>query len=192
LYDLRVTILRGTARIIAAATGLLLVYATVYALEGMTTRIPIIAARELVVVSLWTAPWMLLFFSGVEDFAIFSGREPLLWLGAAVALLFLYYFDWHTSLSFLTKTAMPPLAVAVGLVPHFVRQVKFLFVLSSVAAGAAGAFVLYHVANVMLSPTTHFATTFIELGFVTFGVASIIVGVLAIFDVYRKLTHRYA
>src|ERR1700756_649339 len=44
--DSHVTILRGTVRVIAAA-GLLLLYATVYALEGMTTRIPITPAREL-------------------------------------------------------------------------------------------------------------------------------------------------
>ena len=135
---------------------------------------------------------MLLFFSGVEDFAIFSGKERVLWLGSAIALLFLYYFDRHTSLSFLSKAAMPPLAVAVGLVPHFVRQLKFLFVLSSVAAGAAGAFILYHVAAVTLSSTTHFATAVIELVLVVFGITSIVAGALAVRDVWRKRTHRYA
>jgi hypothetical protein len=181
---------RGTVRVIAALTGLLLVYATVYALEGMTTRIPIAAARELAIMSLWIAPWMMLFCSGVEDFAIVTRKNLVLWFGSFAALLFLYYFDWHTSASLLTKAAMPPLAVAAGLVPHFVRRIRFLFFLSSVAAGIAGAVVLYYVANVFLSPTARFASKFIGLLIVTFAVASITTGFFAFLDVCSKLTRR--
>src|SRR2546430_11814712 len=84
-----VTILRGTARVLASMTGLLLVYGSIFTLEGMTTRIPMAAARELATVSLWTAPWMLLFCSGVEDLSIVSGKEIIFWLGVFVVLLFL-------------------------------------------------------------------------------------------------------
>jgi hypothetical protein len=156
-YDSHVIILRGTARVLAAVTGLLLVYGTVYALEGMTTRIPMDAARELVMASLWTAPWMLLFCSGMEDLATVTRKNLVFWSGVFAVLMFLYYFDRHTSLSFLTKAGMPPLAVGAGLTPHFVRRLRFLFALSSVAAGGAGAYVLYLVGNTTLSPTTHFA-----------------------------------
>lgn len=90
--------------------GLLLVYGVTFALEGMTTRVPIDAARELATVSLWTAPWMLLFCSGVEDLSIISRKEIVLWLGVLAALLFLYYLDRFTSMSFLTKAAMPPVS----------------------------------------------------------------------------------
>ena len=84
-------------------------FSSVYALEGITTRIPTAAALELATVSLWTVPWMLLLVSGVEDLSIVSRKESVLWLGVAGALLFLFYFDRFTSMSFLTKAAMPPL-----------------------------------------------------------------------------------
>jgi hypothetical protein len=168
-------------------TGLLLVYGSIFALEGMTTRIPTAAARELATVSLWTAPWMLLFCSGVEDISIISRKEFVLWLGVFAALLFLYYFDRYTSMSFLTKAAMPPLAVSVGLLPHFVKGIRFLFSLASVAAGVVGGYVLYLVADSIRLPSAHFATKFIAVLIVTFGCAGITSGLLALFDVYRKL-----
>jgi hypothetical protein len=185
-----VTILRGTARVLSAVTGLLLVYGAVYALEGMTTRIPIDAARELALASLFTAPWMLLFCSGMEDLATVARKDMVLWSGVFGVLLFLYYFDRHTSMSFLTKAAMPPLAVGAGLVPHFVRRLRFLFALSSVAAGVAGAYVLYLVASTALSSTSHFYSKLIALMIVTFGLASTITGLLAVLDLSHKLTRR--
>jgi hypothetical protein len=186
-----VTILRGTARVLASITGLLLVYGTVFALEGMTTRITVAAARELATVSLWTAPWMLLFCSGVEDLSIISRKEVVLWLGVFAALLFLYYFDRYTSMSFLTKAAMPPLAVGAGLLPHFVKRIRFLFSLSSVAAGVFGGYVLYLVANTIMTPSTHFASKFIGALIVTFGCAGITSALLALFDGYHNLSRRF-
>ncbi len=137
-YDFRVMILRGTARILAAATGLLLMYGITFALEGMTTRIPATVLWELANGALWTAPWLLLFFSGLQDVVIVAGKPWVLWFGGFAALLFLYYFDQYTSLSLVTKAAMPPIVVGVGLMPHFIRKMGFLFVLSSLAAGIAG------------------------------------------------------
>ena len=175
-YDSPVIILRGTARILAAATGLLLAYGAVYALEGITTRIPIAAARELATVSMWTVPWMLLFCSGLGDLAVATGKRLVLWLGSAAALLFFYYFDWHTSLAWLTKAAMPPLVVGAGLVPFYVKRIGFLFGLSSLAAGVAGGYVLYLAANTFLSSNTHFQTQFIAALIITFGIAGITCG----------------
>lgn len=183
-------ILRGTARVLAVATGLLLAYGTIFALEGMTTRIPIAAARELATVSLCTMPWMLLFCSGMEDLATFLRKDYVLWLGAIAVLLFLYYFDWHTTMSSLTKAAMPPLAVSAGLTPHFVRRLRFLFDLASIAAGMVGGYVLYMTLNTFLSSTSHFQTKFIAALFVTFILAGITSGLISMFDVYQKLTHR--
>jgi len=189
----RVIILRGTARVLASMTGLMLVYGSIFALEGMTTRIPLAATRELATVSLWTAPWMLLFFSGIEDLSIASRKEFVLWLGIFAALSFLYYFDRYSSMSFLTKAAMPPLGVGVGLLPHFVRRTRFLFSLASVAAGVLAGYVLYLVADSILLPSTHFATKFIGVLIVTFVCAGITSGFLALFDIYRKLRrHSYA
>jgi hypothetical protein len=186
----RVTILRGTARVLASMTGLLLVYGSIFALEGMTRRIPMAAARELATVSLWIAPWMLLFCSGVEDLSIIRRKETVFWLGVFAALLFLYYFDRYTSMSFLTKAAMPPLAVLAGLVPHFVKRIRFLFSLASVAAGVVGGYLLYLAADSILLPSTHFATKLIGVLIVTFGCAGITSGLLTLFDVYHKLSRR--
>jgi hypothetical protein len=107
-YDSGVTILRGTARILSAATGLLLMYGITFALEGMTTRIPTTAAwGELATGVLWTAPWLLLFCSGLQDTVTVTGKQWVLWLGGIAALLFLYYFDHYKSLSLVTKAALP-------------------------------------------------------------------------------------
>jgi hypothetical protein len=188
----RVTILRGTARILAAATGLLLVYGVTFALEGMTTRIPTTATWELVTGALWTAPWLLLFCSGLQDVVIGTGKKWVLWFGSIAALLFLYYFDHFTSLSLLTKVAMPPIAVGVGLIPHFIRRMGFLFVLSSLAAGAGGGFVLFNIAATLFSPTSHFATKVIGALLVTFCLSAITSGVFAVFDLYRQVASRFA
>ena len=133
---------------------------------------------------------MLLFFSGVEDLSIASRKELVLWIGVFAALLFLYYFDRYTSMSFLTKAAMPPLAVGAGLVPHFGKRIKFLFSLASVAAGVVGGYVLYLVADSILLPSTHFATKFIGVLIVTFVCAGITSGFLTLFDIYRKVRRR--
>jgi len=87
------------ARVIAAAAGLLLVYGWIFALAGMTTRLPSTLAKEVGLTSLWTTPWMLLFFSGVIDLSIAARKNFVLWAGIVAALLFLFYFDRYTSLS---------------------------------------------------------------------------------------------
>jgi hypothetical protein len=185
-------VLRGTARILAAATGFLLMYSITYALEGMSTRIPTTATWELANGVLWTAPWLLLFFSGLQDLVIVTGKPWVLWLGGFAALLFLYYFDHYTSLSLVTKAAMPPIVVGVGLIPHFIRKMGFLFVLSALAAGIAGVFVLYHIAPLLFSPTAHAATKVIGASLVIFCLSGITSGVLTVFDLYRQVTRRFA
>jgi len=187
-----VTILRGTARVLAAVTGLLLAYGVTFALEGMTTRIPTAPAWELATGALWTTPWLLLFCSGLQDLVIVTGKQWVLWFGGIAALFFLYYFDHYTSSSFLTKAALPPIAVSLGLIPYFIRKMRFLFVLSSLAAGVVGTFVLYSVAATVLSPTAHFATRVIGVLIVTFCLAGITSGVLAVLDIYRHVTRRFA
>jgi len=86
---------------------------------------------------------------------------------------------------------MPPIAVGLGLMPHFVRRMGFVFALSSLGAGVVGAVVLYYFAAAMLSPTTDFATRTIGVLVVTFCLTGITSGILAVFDIYRRLTHRF-
>lgn len=58
--------LRGISRVTAATTGLLLVYSVVYAMEGMTTRIPTSPLRDVGITTIWILPCddALLFGSG--------------------------------------------------------------------------------------------------------------------------------
>ena len=123
---------------------------------------------------------------------IVTGKGWVLWFGGIAALLFLYYFDHFTSLSLLTKAAMPPIAVGVGVIPHFIRKVGFLFVLSSLVAGGAGVFVLYGVAVTLFSATEYFATKVIGALLMTFCLSAITSGALTIFDFYRQVTRRLA
>jgi len=179
--------------VIAATAGLLLVYGSIFALEGTTSRVPSAIATEVVLTSLWTTPWMLLFFSGVEDLSIAARKDFVLWAGIFAALLFLFYLDRYTSLSLVTKVASPLIAVIAGVLPHFVRQIRFLFTLCSTTAALAGAFVLYYVAPTLLSPSTHFATKTIGLLIVTFCLSSFLAGGLAVYDLYIKVvTPRHA
>ena len=157
-YDSGVTILRGTASILASITGLLLVYRIIFAFEGMTTRVPTSAAWELATGSLWTALWLLLFFSGLQDIVNVTHKQWVLWLGVVAVLVFLYYFDRYTSLSLLTKAAMPLIAAGLALVPHFIKRMGFLFSLSALAVGVVSATALYYFAATILLPTAHFAT----------------------------------
>jgi hypothetical protein len=187
-----VILLRGITRIIAAAAGLLLVYAVIFALEGMTTRLPTSAGSELATTALWTTPWLLLFCSGLQDIVTVTGTQGFLWCGAITAMLSLYYFDYHTSLSLATKAAIPPIALAIGMLPCFINKIEFLFVLSSIAAGIAGACVAYNVVSMAVSPTAHFATSAIAALLVTFSLSGIACGMLAIFDVYDHLRRHLA
>jgi hypothetical protein len=51
-------------------------------------------------------------------------------------------------------------------------------------------YVLYLVGNTVWFPTTHFANKFIGLVILAFAGASIVAALLAVFEVYRKLTRR--
>jgi hypothetical protein len=107
---------------------------------GLTNGLdkPVAVAWEVALAFLCTAPWMLLYFSGAEDLALAANRSRLVWVGLFPALLLLYYCDRYTSLSMITKAAIPLLAVGLGTLPLFVRRLRFLFVVSSVAAGGIG------------------------------------------------------
>lgn len=94
-------------------------------------------------------------------------------------------------MSELTKAAMPPVAVGVGLAPHFERHMRFLFDLSSVGAAVVGAYTLYIFAGPILYPSTHFATPLIGVLWVIFAFAGITGGLLTALDVYRRFRRRF-
>jgi hypothetical protein len=166
---------------------LLLVYGVTYAMEGMTTRISMVPLHELTITTLWMVPWMLLFCSGMEDFETVTRQAWVFWVGISLALALLYYFEHNTSSSLLTKAAMPLLATAVGLLPHVVRHIRFVFTIFSLAAGIAGLVVIYFVLALLLSPSaSSFATKSIGFAVVAFGTASLATGVLSVASLWRR------
>jgi hypothetical protein len=135
---------------------------------------------------------LLLFCSGLQDAVAVTGKQWVLWLGGIAALLFLYYFDHYTSLSLVTKAALPPVALAVGLIPNLIRKMSFLFVLTSLAAGVGGGLVLFNIAVTLFSPMAHFATKFIAVLIVTFCLSALTSGVLTVSELYGQVTRRFA
>jgi hypothetical protein len=179
-------LLRGVFSITAATTGLLLVYALVYAMEGMTTRIPMSSLRELAITTLWMLPWMLLYCSGLEDFATVTRQASVFWVGLALGLAFLYFYERQTSSSVLTQFAIPLLVTAGGLLPHVARRMRFVFTVFSLVAGIAGLFVLYLAIATLVSPTSSFSTKEVGLVIITFGAASLATGILSVASLRRR------
>ena len=180
---------RGISRVTAAATGLLLVYGVVYAMEGMTTRIPMSPLRELGITTVWILPWTMLFCSGLDDFGTVTRQNWVFWAGVMLALAFLYYFERNTGSSIVTKAAMPLLATAAGLLPHVVRRIRFVFTVFSLAAGIAGLVVFYLVLAMLFSASaSSFATKGIGVVVVAFGTASLATGVLSVASLWRRQT----
>jgi hypothetical protein len=179
--------LRGLSRVTAAVTGLLLVYGSIYALEGITTRILTTSLHELAIATLWTLPWMLLFCSGLEDIGTVTRQSWIFWVGVALGFAFLYYFERNTTSTLLTKVAMPLLATAGGLLPHIIRRIRLLFTFCSLVAGIAGLVVLSLVSNTLLSSASSFASEGIAIIMVAFGTASLAAGALSVADVRRDI-----
>ena len=180
-------VLQGLSKVTAALTGLLLVYVVVYAMEGMTTRLPMSQPHELAVTTLWMLPWTLLLCSGLEDLEKTIGQHWVLWSGVTLALTLLYYLERHTSDAVLTKAAMPLLATLIGLLPHVIRRISFVFVVFSLAAGIAGLVLSYFfLASRLISGST-FATNEVAILVLSFVAASIATGVLSVAELWRRL-----
>jgi len=179
-------LLRGVFSVTAATTGLLLVYGVVYAMEGMTTRIPTASLHELTTTTLWMLPWILLYCSGLEDFVTVTRRAWLFWLGLSPALAFLYFYEHHTGSSVLTKIAMPVLVTAGGLLPHVVRRIRFVFSVLPVVVGIAGLVVVYFTVGTFASSTSSFTTKGIGFVFAAFGIASVFTGLLSLASLRQR------
>ena len=71
--------------------------------------------------------------------------------GSNAGLDFLYYFERYTSSRTVTKIGMPLLATAVGLLPHVIQRIHFVFIIFSIAFGVAALVLFYFVASSYLS-----------------------------------------
>lgn len=182
--------LRGTSRIMAAITGLLLVYGVVFAMEGMTTRIPTSTIRELATSTLWMLPWAVLFCAGFHDLSIATKRAWLFWGGSVLLIFFVYYYERNTSSYALTKSLMPPLIWIGGVLPHVFRRLSLLYELCSVLAGIAGIVVLYYTLPAFFSPQTHFNSKTTAAVIAAFAVTSLGAGILSVLPVLpRRAPH---
>jgi hypothetical protein len=178
-------ILRAITSVVAAATGLLLAYGLIYAMEGMTTRVPVSQLHELGISTLWMVPWTILLCFGLEDFGAVTRRPWVFWAGAMLALILLYYFEHNTSSRTVTKIGMPLLATAVGLLPHVIRRIHFVFIIFSIAFGVAALVLFYFAASSYLSGS-FFSTKGIGFLVLTFGTSSFIAGVLSMALLRRR------
>ncbi len=180
------SVFRGIARVTSAGAGLLLVYGAAYAMEAMAVRLPMSTARELLGAVAYTLPWTLLCCSGFDDFAIVAKRRWPFWGGTVLLLVFLGYFEWHTTSFRITKIAMPLLVTAGGVLPRILPRLRFAYTVCSLLAGIAGVFAAYYLGAALFSGAS-FATTTIAAVFVAFCVGSLATGVLAFVSLHHRL-----
>src|SRR5438132_2003259 len=176
---MNLAVLRGTAKLTAGLTGLLLAYGIVYAMEGMTTRLPMSRLHELLISTLWMLPWTLLFCSGFEDLGKVTRQAWVLWVGMTLVLALLYYFERNTASAVLTKAAMPLLATVAGLFPHAFPRIRFVSTVCCLAAGIVGIAVLSFGLFTVFSEHS-FATKGTAFVTFVFGIASLTTGVLSV------------
>jgi hypothetical protein len=178
-------VLRGFFSVLAAATGSMLLYGFIFAMEGMTTRVPDTWLHELATTTIWMLPWTILFCFGLEDFDAVTRRPWVFWAGAMLVMMLLYYFERNTSSSVTAKIVMPPLATAAGLSPHVIRQIHFVFNIFSIGLGVVALVILYRVVDSYFSGSS-FSTKGIEMVVFTFGLSSLIGGVLSVVLLGRR------
>ena len=178
-------LIRGISQLIAAASGLLLVFGVVYAMEGMTSRLPMGMAKELAEVTIFMLPWALLSCSGFHDLSNAARRDWIFQAGSMFGLGFLYYLNRHTADSGVAKAAAPVLASAGAIVPHVVRRISFVYSALCVLFALCGIVVLYLDVQTFATGST-FATPVIAVLMVIFPLACITAGVLTV----ASLIHR--
>jgi hypothetical protein len=171
-------LLRGTLKVTAAATGLLLIYSLIYAMEGLTTRLPESFLHELARSILWTLPWMLLFCSGAEDMGTAVGKPWVSWAGFGMGMALLFYLEHFTADRLVTRIAMPLVAALGGSLPHFIRRIRFVYIICSLLVGIAGLTAFYFEGSALLFGSS-FATKSIAFLIVSFGVSSVATAVLS-------------
>jgi len=178
------TLGRAISRLVAASSGLLLVFGIVYAMEGMTTRLPTTSFRELVITTVFMLPWTFLFCSGFDDLARITKREWLFWAGSILVLALVYYFDRGTSDHVVTKAGMPLLACILAIQPHIFRRVALLYSLVSIVFGLCGILVLFYIVQAYFRGGSYIHRSIAAFVF-SFAISSIAAGVLSV----RRLVH---
>jgi hypothetical protein len=180
-----VALIRGVSQLVAAASGLLLVFGVTYAMEGMTSRLPMSTARELATATAFVLPWTLLFCSGLHDLTEATKRQAIFWAGNVLFLGFVYYWNRYTTDADLTKVAMPILACAAAMVPHFLRRLSFIYPALCALFGLCGVAVLCE--DIWTFTTgSSFATPVIAALMVFFPLASITAATLLVIAYFHR------
>jgi hypothetical protein len=169
----KLTRIRGAARIVAAVTSCVLLYGAVYALEAMTTRVPVSQAHSLASFLLYSFPFALLALAGVRD--LVSSRFSFAL--AAILLTALFAFlNWFTS-DFLTTRILGPIAtIALASTLLNFRPLRWLAGAMSLISAVGG----IGLAVYILRMTGRWATRAIELQVWAFILSSVLAGVLSL------------
>lgn len=184
-------LIRGLSQLVAAISGLLLVLGVTYAMEAMTTRLPMGAAAELVISTTFMLPWTLLFCSGFHDLSTATKREWLFWAGSLLVVGLLYYFNRHTTEMSVTKGAMPVLACGAAAVPHVFRRLSFSYSIVCILFGLCGLAAAWS-DIVTFTTASSYATSTIAVLMVVFPLAAISAAGLSIASFFNRRKDRSA
>jgi hypothetical protein len=172
-------LIRGLCRLTTGLLAILFVYGVTFAMEGMTTRIPRSAVREVVLTTLWFAPIALVFTSGADDIASAAKTNWLFWLIVSVGLALVFYFEFYTTDRPVTHVVAPMASFLISVIPHWFTRTKAAYLVCSLAAGACGLFVVYWIGRTFVSGST-FVTTGTAVCFIAFALTSIFSAALAL------------
>jgi hypothetical protein len=134
----------------------------------------------------------LLFGSGFHDLSKAGSREWVFWIGNALVLGFIYYYNRNTTEAGLTKTVMPVIACACAAVPHIFRRMEFIYSVLCVLFAVCGAVVLYYAMQTVVTPGRSFASPAIAAFVLVFALAAITAGALSIASYIRRSPARWS
>lgn len=133
-------LIRGIARIIAAAAALLMSFGIVYTMEGITERIPVSLPKEILTEGIILGLFLGLLLAGGQDLAKATRHKAVFWIVALAGLTGVYYLNHATTDRMTTKVIAPLLALGLAVIPYFGQRLNWLYGVCSVSAGA---FALY-------------------------------------------------
>jgi hypothetical protein len=171
-------LIRGLCRLTAGLLAILFVYGVTFAMEGMTTRIPTSAIREVVLTTLWFVPIALVFSSGADDIASAAKSNWFFWLIVSAGLALVYYYEFYTTDRRVTHIVTPIAAFLISAIPHCFPRIKVAYSIFSFAAGICGLFVMCWIGRTFMSGS-RFATTATAFCFIAFALASLSAAVLS-------------
>lgn len=134
------SLVRGTAQLIAAASGLLFLLGYIHLWGGFFLASTTLQAAEAVAFIL---PWTLLLCSAFHDLSIAFRREWIFWVGMLLVygvFILICRYDPNT---IATRAGLPALACAGATIPHILRRLSFIYSALCIVTALVGAYALY-------------------------------------------------